>query len=135
MSLPTDNNYTIDVDSTSTISLGPLYTNSSWNGTWSTGGGNYSITATPPGTMNISNSGKIECSGENADLILNGKSVKNTLEAIEQRLAILQPNPELESEWEELKDLGQRYRTLEAEIKEKMKVWEILKKENNNGPT
>ncbi len=87
-------------------------------------GSSYNWNTTP---VHIGGSGKIECTGEGADVVLNGKSVRATLEAIEERLAILQPNPELEKEWEELKELGQRYRTLEAEIKEKMKVWNTLK--------
>lgn len=105
---------------------GTILTSAGLNGT-SWGTGTYSITASSNPVM-MNNSGRIECTGENADLVLNGKSVKTTLEAIEERLAILQPNPELEKEWEELKELGQRYRTLEADIKEKMKVWDTLKK-------
>lgn len=105
---------------------GTILTSAGLNGTtWGTG--TYSITASSSPVL-MNNSGRIECTGENADLVLNGKSVKSTLEAIEERLAILQPNPELEKEWEELKELGQRYRTLEADIKEKMKVWDTLKK-------
>lgn len=128
-----DYNYTIDISSSPdpAVTLGPIYTNSSWNGTWSTGSGNYSITgagSTMSLPVHINNSGRIECTGENADLILNGKSVKTALEAIEERLAILHPNPELEKEWAELKELGDRYRTLETEIKAKMKVWDTLKK-------
>ena len=41
---------------------------------------------------------------------------------------MLVPNPELEKEWEELKRLGDAYRKLEAECKEKSKVWNTLKK-------
>lgn len=105
---------------------GTILTSTGLNGT-SWGTGTYSITASSSPVL-MNNGGRIECTGENADLVLNGKSVKTTLEAIEERLAILQPNPELEKEWEELKELGQRYRTLEADIKEKMKVWDTLKK-------
>jgi hypothetical protein len=118
--------------SASTIPQNTIYTTTGINGTWAssspyvinTGAGS-SWTTNP---MHVNSSGKIECTGKDADIVLNGKSVRATLEAIEERLAILQPNPELEKEWEELKDLGQRYRTLEAEIKEKMRVWDILKK-------
>lgn len=136
----TKNTYNIDLDysmnsqdlsydfSNITIAgtAGTILTSAGLNGTaWSSG--TYSITgSSSPVIMN--NSGRIECTGENADLILNGKSVKTTLEAIEERLAILQPNPELENDWEELKELGQRYRTLEADIKAKMQVWDTLKK-------
>jgi flagellar motility protein MotE (MotC chaperone) len=45
-------------------------------------------------------------------------------------LALLTPNPELEKEWDELKELGDRYRELEKHITEKMKTWDILKRED-----
>ena len=71
--------------------------------------------------------GKINLDDENADIIINGKSIVKILSSIEERLAILKPNPTLENEWEELKDLGNKYRQLEAEIKEKLNVWKVLK--------
>jgi hypothetical protein len=65
---------------------------------------------------------------EEADLVLGGRSVKTMLAAIESKLAILSPNHKLEEEWEELKRLGDAYRSLEKEIQEKAKTWDILKK-------
>ena len=62
------------------------------------------------------------------DIKLKGKSLSETLEKIEQRLAILHPNEQLESKWEELKKLGDAYRALEKDITEKEKIWETLKK-------
>jgi hypothetical protein len=59
---------------------------------------------------------------------IGGKNIKDMFEKIEERLAILHPNPELEDRWDELKELGKRYKELEAEIIEKEKVWAILKK-------
>jgi hypothetical protein len=50
------------------------------------------------------------------------------LRNIEQRLNILRPNPELESEWTELRDLGDQYRKLEAQIQAKMKTWNAIAK-------
>lgn len=70
----------------------------------------------------------ITLNGEGADIRVNGKSLGGAIDAIEQRLAILHPNPEIEKEWEELRQLGDRYRELEAEIKAKMQVWDVLKK-------
>lgn len=116
----------LNYDFSNIVPTGTLASITGFNGT-TYSSGTYTI-ANSTAPLNINNSGRIECSGENADLVLNGKSVKKTLEAIEERLAILHPSPELEREWEELKELGQRYRTLEAEIKEKMKVWDTLKK-------
>lgn len=65
---------------------------------------------------------------EDCDLKLGNISIRQFLDRIEQRLEILHVNPELESEWTELKDLGNKYRQLEKELLEKNKVWEILKK-------
>jgi flagellar motility protein MotE (MotC chaperone) len=50
------------------------------------------------------------------------------LKTIEQRLNLLRPNPELESEWAELRELGDQYRTLEAQIQAKMKTWNAVGK-------
>lgn len=62
----------------------------------------------------------------NSDLVIGGTSIKQTLANIESRLALLRPSPELEAEWVELKRLGDDYRKLESDIKEKMKTWDTL---------
>lgn len=62
------------------------------------------------------------------DVKIKGKSISETLDKIEQRLAILHPNKKLESKWLELKKLGDAYRALEKDIIEKEKIWETLKK-------
>lgn len=64
----------------------------------------------------------------NGDLKIKGKSLSDTLESIEKRLAILHTNKELEEKWERLKSLGQMYRDLEKEILEREQVYSILKK-------
>lgn len=62
------------------------------------------------------------------DVKIKGKSIADSLERIEERLAILRPNEELEAKWEKLRGLRQAYMELEAEIIEKEKVWSILKR-------
>jgi len=62
------------------------------------------------------------------DVTIKGKSINDTLERIEERLAILRPNEELESKWDNLRELRKQYMELEAEIIEKEKMWGILKK-------
>lgn len=74
-------------------------------------------------TLKVSGNAEI-----NGDLTINGKSIKQSLEKIEERLAILNPNEELEERWENLRNLRKAYIELEAELKEKEKVWKILKK-------
>ena len=41
---------------------------------------------------------------------------------------MLVPNPDLEAEWDQLRELGERYRELEKLCKEKSTVWNKLKK-------
>ena len=62
------------------------------------------------------------------EVTIKGKNLTDMLEKIEERLAILHPNEKLEDKWDELKELGRRYKELEAEIIEKEKIWSILKK-------
>lgn len=78
--------------------------------------------------MVVNQSGTIEIKGEDADIKINGKSMKTWMEAVEERLNILTPNPELEKDWDDLRRLGQRYRALERKCKEKAQMWAALKK-------
>jgi len=75
----------------------------------------------------LDQNGRMILRGENADLDINGKSLKNWMEKVEERLNILTPNPELEQEWDELRRLGERYRKLEKRCKQKAEVWKKLK--------
>jgi hypothetical protein len=87
-----------------------------------------SNTITMDSSWNKTASGKIKLDGPEADIELNGESLIGMLQNIEQRLNILRPNPELESEWEELRELGNAYRKLEAKIQSKMKTWNAIAK-------
>jgi len=78
--------------------------------------------------MMVSQGGTIEIKGEDADIKINGKSMKTWMEAVEERLNILTPNPKLEADWDDLRRLGERYRALEKKCKEKAQMWEALKK-------
>ena len=68
----------------------------------------------------------VELKGENADIKINGISLTDVLKNIEHRLHILRPNTELEAEWHQLRELGDQYRRLEAELKEKSLMWNKL---------
>lgn len=76
----------------------------------------------------ISAKGKLELTGEEADVVVDGVSLKDTLKAINERLNILTANQKLEAEWDQLRELGEQYRRLEAELLEKQRMWEIIKK-------
>ena len=77
--------------------------------------------------MKVNQSGTIELTGEDADIRVNGRSLMDAIDALEQRLNILVPNPELEAEWDELRELSERYRELEKKCKEKGDMWKKLK--------
>lgn len=91
-----------------------------------TGGYSWQTLSTVPDTITHSNN--ITITGEGADIVMQGKSLRSWMESVEQRLNILTVNPALEQEWDELRELGERYRELEKKCKEKSKMWQQLKK-------
>jgi hypothetical protein len=104
------------------------FSNVTWTttntGGWGGGGGTF------PGTYQVNNDlkgGQLHLEGDGADININGESLMATLRSLEQRLNILRPNPELEEEWDQLRELGDQYRQLEADLKEKQKMWNMLK--------
>ena len=118
-------------DSITVSSTGGPYTfngNSGISVPWT---GTSSNTIAMGSSWNKPASGKIKLDGPGADIEVNGESLMTMLRTIEQRLNILQPNPELESEWAELRELGDQYRTLETKIQDKMKTWNAISNNNN----
>ena len=93
--------------------------------TGTTGAGSFRIS--PDYNAVLTASGKMLLKGDGADIDINGKSLKNWMEKVEERLNILTPNPELEKEWDDLRRLGERYRQLEKKCQEKAEVWKKLK--------
>lgn len=90
----------------------------------------YSITGnltTANATVNITSNGIDLKNG--TDITVGGKSLTDAISKIEERLGILNPNPQLEERWDQLKDLRRQYQALEAELLEKEKMWNILKKD------
>ena len=77
----------------------------------------------------VNNSGTLSLKGKDADIDINGVSLKDFMQRIEQRLELLTPDTRLEAEWEELRALGDQYRKLEQEINARMKTFDILKNE------
>lgn len=72
-------------------------------------------------------SNNLSLQGEDADIVINGVSLKDTLNSIQDRLAMLTPNPELEKEWDQLRKLRERYQRLEKKCMKKSQVWNKLK--------
>jgi len=121
-------NNTMIGDSLDTFTTGTVtIPNNTSNGLyWGLNGTSNTITTDPSLKGNsLSVKGNADFEGE---VTIKGKSLTATLDKIEERLAILHPNPELEDRWDELKELSKRYKELEQELIEKEKVWAILKK-------
>lgn len=89
------------------------------------GGGITYTTATGVGNWATATQAKVKITEE--DIEIKGTSLANVLKTLEERLAILQPNPKLEAQFEQLADLRRQYIELENELKEKVRVWETLK--------
>jgi hypothetical protein len=112
---------------TSTYDLSSLTTSNITNIT--IGGPSWTNTAPTFASVTGTNgSGVLDLTGPNADIKLNGESLVTMLRGIEERLNILKPNQKLEDDWDQLRELGEAYRKLEAEIVEKQKMWDTLKK-------
>ena len=66
------------------------------------------------GTATNKTSGTIKLEGPDSDIFVQGKSMKAWMDAIEQRLCILEPKPELLEKYQSLKQAYEHYKTLEA---------------------
>lgn len=91
------------------------------------------LTTTGIGSLNWSEpkQSSLQVNGDanfEGDVKIKGKSLVDMLEKIEEKLAILRPNEQLEEKWDELRELRNRYKELEQEIIAKEKMWDILKK-------
>jgi hypothetical protein len=109
------------LNGTSAGSSGQVLTSNGTNTNW----GNISISEPNIKGATLKVNGDADFEGE---VTIKGKSLTGMIEKIEERLAILHPNEKLEDKWDELKELGKRYKELEAEIIEKEKMWAILQK-------
>ena len=103
---------------TNTSAIGQTFTIGPNTQSW----GNISGTGGP-----YTQSGKLSLTGEKADIDINGKSMLQWMQKVEERLNILTPNPDLEKDWDDLRKLGERYRKLEKKCKQKAEMWSKLK--------
>jgi hypothetical protein len=131
-------NYGEDVTG-STIDLNDLSSAGvNWNDlytTVTTGTGGYTFnnitTSTSPwiavndGTSTLTVTGDADVGG---DIKVKGRSLAEFMETVEQRLNMLRPNPQLEAEWDQLRELGEQYRALEQQLLEKERMWQTLKR-------
>jgi hypothetical protein len=118
-----------------TIDLNKVQNNVSISNPYTVTGTNFPNTIYTTGTAGTSapwfthnpTSAKINLSGDNADIEVNGWSLVDAVKRIEERLGLFQPNPELETEWAELRELGEQYRKLEQHIREKQATFDRLR--------
>ena len=96
---------------------GVTYTTATGASTWAT-----NITVDPYYTKTP----KVQIT--DSDIEIDGLSLRKTLVTMHERMAIMQPNPELEKEFTELKECADRYRELEKKLLDQKKMWETLKK-------
>jgi hypothetical protein len=80
-------------------------------------------------TTSIENTLQVKGDSEFAgDITVQGRSLTDFMDSVEQRLNILRPNPALESEWDQLRELGKQYRELEQQLTEKAQMWAALQR-------
>lgn len=87
----------------------------------------YTTTGTTSSPWAYNPSSKITLEGPNADIEINGVSLWKTMQEISNRLNIMQTNSKLETEWAELRELGDRYRKLEQHILDKQATFDRIK--------
>jgi hypothetical protein len=105
------------------------------NGGYSIGTGSTTVpyTYTTTGTSFYQNDSTVHINAdgmqikEGGDIKIGGKSLSEAIDKIEERLGILNPNPELEERWGQLKELRKQYIELEKDLLEKEKLMKILK--------
>ena len=120
---------TIDLSS-SGVNWNDLIYTTVTTGTGSYTFNNITTSATPwitttDGTSTLSVSGDADVGG---DIRVQGRSLAEFMDSVEQRLNMLRPNPQLESEWDQLRELGEQYRALEQQLLEKERMWQTLKR-------
>jgi len=87
--------------------------NISNNSQWTTGTSGYTYNTTPtPNTVSISTDGIDMAAG--TDIKIDGQSLKQFMKKMEQRLAILVPDPKKLEKFEALKKAYEHYKTMES---------------------
>ena len=66
---------------------------------------------------------------QNADIRFGDTSLMETLREIKTQLGMLTTDPQLESEFEELKDCAREYERLRTKFLEQKQVWDTLKQQ------
>lgn len=89
---------------------------------WTTAADSAVLASTSGRTIHVKGDAEFE-----GNVVIQGRDLGSILATLESRLGVLQPNPELEAEFDELKALGDAYREAEKRFNEQKRVFEILK--------
>ena len=95
--------------------IGNITTINNSNNQWTTGTSGYTINSgnwNSPSTVNISTDGIDMAAG--TDIKIDGKSLKSFMDKMEERLAILVPDPAKLEKFEALKKAYEHYKTMES---------------------
>jgi hypothetical protein len=76
--------------------------------------------------MQVTPSGRLSLTGDDADIEINGESIVSVLGEIRDRLSILKVSETMEAEWDELRELREQYQAKLAECREKSQAWGAL---------
>jgi hypothetical protein len=112
------------------FTIGNFSTNSPFSDSWNHISLNDIFISGNPTDRSMSVTGNVNV--KDGDININGISLSDRLNKMEERLGILRPNPELEKDFEKLKKLGERYRKLEKKLSEQIKTFNILKEDNSD---
>jgi hypothetical protein len=126
-----------DIDSTYTYDFGSIDCNIAYPTINITGtSGHLYSNLAPPGSLTIDDTiwsngwnnpgGTIKLQGEHADIDVNGVSLMATLKNIQTQLNMLCPDPEMEAEWDQLREIREQYEAKLAECREKSRAWKAL---------
>ena len=132
VSAPVYTTDSIDLSMLSNTVIGSPYTvttslhANAFPGGFTTGAG-WTTSGNTPWFTHSNAAPKINLDGEGADIVIDGESLIGMLHRIQERLNILTPNPTLETEWDELRALGDQYRKLEQQLLDKQATWDRLK--------
>ena len=118
---------------THTVDLSGVYNNVSLSSPYTVSSGInlpnavYTTTGTTSSPWAYNPSSKITLDGPDADIEINGVSLWATMQEISNRLNIMHVNPELETQWAELRELGEKYRKLEQHILDKQATFDRIR--------
>ncbi len=121
---PSMSNVVISLGGSGGTSSGVIHNSGYNNGTtWTSHGRTWAAPELKSNTIKVN--GDAEFSG---NITWQGRDMREWFATIESRLSILQPNPELEENYDKLKKLGDQYRALEKQLLEQQRTFDILKK-------